>query len=142
MFKLNKVTSCVALCGAVWRCVALCGAVWRCVALCGVVWRCVALCGAVWRCVALCGAVWRCVALCGAVWRCVSVVRTQDWRSTGSGFDSWWHSHFGTLAIPFSPLCQCLLKETLTCPSVVDSYDSPRKGGCLEYKGRRLRKVL
>ena len=41
-------------------------------------------------------------------------VRALDWRPGGPGFES--HSgqlRFGTLAIPFTPLCQCLSEETL-----------------------------
>ena len=37
------------------------------------------------------------------VGRCGSVVRMQDWRPRGPGFE--------TLAIPFTPLCQCRSEE-------------------------------
>ena len=44
--------------------------------------------------------------LCHSRWSAVAGwVRALDWRTGGPGF--------GTLAIPFTPLCQCLSEETL-----------------------------
>ena len=42
-------------------------------------------------------------------------VRALDWRLDGPGFESHCGKtfRFGTLAIPFTPLCQCLSEETL-----------------------------
>ena len=43
-------------------------------------------------------------------------VRALDWRPDGPGFESIPLRNtfrFGTLAIPFTPLCQCLSEETL-----------------------------
>ena len=40
----------------------------------------------------------------------VEWVRALDWRPGGPGLRQ---LRFGTLAIPFTPLCQCLSKETL-----------------------------
>ena len=41
--------------------------------------------------------------------------RALDWRPGGPGFKSCCDNliRFGTLAIPFIPLCQCLSEETL-----------------------------
>ena len=43
------------------------------------------------------------------------LVRAFDWRQGGPGFESRCGNliRFGTLAIPFTPLCQCLSEETL-----------------------------
>ena len=41
-----------------------------------------------------------------------SVVRACDWQSSGRGFESCW-GRLETLAISFTPLCQCLSEETL-----------------------------
>ena len=42
-------------------------------------------------------------------------VRASEWRPGGPGFEPYGDKlHFGTLAIPFIPLCQCLSEETLT----------------------------
>ena len=41
-----------------------------------------------------------------------SVVRASDWQSSGRGFESHW-GRLKTLAISFTPLCQCLSEETL-----------------------------
>ena len=41
-------------------------------------------------------------------------VRALDWRPGGPGFESCCSNFaLGTLAIPFTPLYQCLLEETL-----------------------------
>ena len=42
-------------------------------------------------------------------------VREFDWRPDGRGFESHCGKTFrsGTLAIPFTPICQCLPEETL-----------------------------
>ncbi len=47
----------------------------------------------------------------GTTW-CGSVVRACDWQSSGRGFESCW-GRLETLAISFTPLCQCLSEETL-----------------------------
>ena len=41
-----------------------------------------------------------------------SVVRACDWQSSGRGFESCW-GRLETLAISFTPLCQCISEETL-----------------------------
>ena len=46
------------------------------------------------------------------VGRSGSVVRARDWQSSGCGFESHWY-RLETLAISFTPLCQCLSEETL-----------------------------
>ena len=51
-------------------------------------------------------------------------VRALDWRSGGPGFESRCAQQlrFGTLAIPFTPLCKCLSEETLkSCRSLLIS---------------------
>ncbi len=46
-----------------------------------------------------------------------SVVRAREWQSSGRGFESHW-GRLETLAISFTPLCQCLSEETLKVPSI------------------------
>ena len=55
-------------------------------------------------------------------------VRALDWRPDGPGFESHCGKtfRFGTLAIPFTPLCQCLSEETLKATHSINSSQAGR----------------
>ena len=60
---------------------------------------------------------WHHMHHCGGAAPVAEWVRALDWRRSGTGFESRNLIRFRTLAIPFTPLCQCLSEKTLkACP--------------------------